>query len=34
VPDVEEIRDGWKLYIAAGDVMVRILLNERVQHEK
>jgi hypothetical protein len=27
VPNVVEIRDGWKLYIVAGGVMVRILLN-------
>jgi hypothetical protein len=26
VPNVVEIKDGWKLYIVTGRVMVRILL--------
>jgi hypothetical protein len=34
VLNVIEIRDGWKLYIVAGDVMVRMLLNERAQREE
>jgi hypothetical protein len=29
VPNAVEIRNGWKLYIVAGGVLVRILLNER-----
>jgi hypothetical protein len=33
VPNVVEIRYGWKLYIVAGGVMVRILLNETAQRE-
>jgi hypothetical protein len=33
VPNVVEIRDGWKLYIVACDVMVRMLQNERNQRE-
>jgi cytochrome b subunit of formate dehydrogenase len=34
VLNVVEIRDGWKLYIVTGGVMVRILLNERAQRKK
>jgi hypothetical protein len=32
VPNVVEIRDGWKLYIVAGGMMVRILIST-VQNE-
>jgi hypothetical protein len=34
VPNVVEIRDGWKLFFVAGDAMVRMLQNERTQREK